>query len=58
MSAEEQQLRNQIESIAAPLREKILNLIDLSAEDILNENKREATMQGKPNSSAETGKKN
>jgi hypothetical protein len=51
-----QQLRNQIENIASPLREKMLNLINLSDEDILNENQREAAMQGKPNHPAETGK--
>ena len=59
-SADEQRqrLRNQIESIANPLRERMLNLINLSNRDILNEKLREAAMQGMPSSSAETGKKN
>ena len=47
VSADEQRkwLRNRIESIANPLREKMLNLIHLSDKDILNEKKREAAMQ-------------
>jgi hypothetical protein len=52
-----QQLRSEIERIASPLREKMLNLINLSDKEILDETKREVAMQGKPGS-AETGKKN
>jgi nitrogen fixation-related uncharacterized protein len=59
-SADEQrkQLWKQIEFVATPLREKMLNLINLSDEDIMDESKREAAMQGKLNASAATDKKN
>jgi hypothetical protein len=49
-SAEQQrqQLRGQLEAIATPLRQKMLRLISLSDEDILNEQKREAAMADTP----------
>jgi len=56
--AQRQKLRSEIESIATPLREKMLDLINLSDDDILNENKRETAMQGRPNTSSETRHEN
>jgi nitrogen fixation-related uncharacterized protein len=60
VDAEEQrkQLRSKIEGIATPLRQRMLNLINLSDKDILNESKREAAMQVKGDTSADSGKKN
>jgi len=50
-----QKLESRIDNIATPLRKKMLNLISLSDEDILDEKKREATMQDAPVSTARNG---
>jgi len=51
-----EQLRSKIEAIATPLREKMLNLIHLSDEAILQEASREAAMRVKSGGSADSGR--
>jgi hypothetical protein len=52
-----ERLRNQIESIASPLRQMMLNLINLSDENLLDEKKREAAMKDSSTNSPKTGEK-